>query len=79
MDIRAYCAAKHQTVTELATLLGMHRGHLHKIVTGERGWTSETAIAIENKTKGLVTPNDLAAVRRRYLRRAARRKGGRGA
>lgn len=75
MDIPAYCEQHKETVAGLAARLGMHRGHLHKIATGERGWTSDTALAIEDGTKGLVTPNDLARTRRLYLRRQAKGRG----
>ena len=78
MDIPAYCTEHDETVAGLAARLGMHRAHLHKIATGERGWTSDTALAIEDGTKGLVTPNDLARTRRLYLRRQAKAQRGRG-
>lgn len=78
MDIIAYCAEHNETIARLAERLGMHRGHLHKIATGERGWTSDTALAIEDGTKGLVTPNDLARTRRLFLRRQAKAQKVRG-
>jgi DNA-binding transcriptional regulator YdaS (Cro superfamily) len=62
----------NETLAGLATRLGLHRGHLHKIATGERGWNSETALAIQNGTDGLVTPNDLARTRRLFLAREKR-------
>lgn len=64
----------HKTLASLAAEIGLHRGHLHKIATGERGWTSKTAIDIQNGTDGLVTPNDLARTRRAYLAKAAKPK-----
>jgi DNA-binding transcriptional regulator YdaS (Cro superfamily) len=78
MDIFTFCDAQQETLPKLAARLRMHRGHLHKIATGERGWTSETALRIEDRTKGLVTPNDLARTRRAYLRQSKRRPPTRG-
>lgn len=63
-----------ETIAGLASKLGMHRGHLHKIATGERGWNSDTALAIEDGTHGLVTPNDLARTRRVFLARITRKR-----
>ena len=77
MDVFTYCQTQDETLPRLAARLEMHRGHLHKIATGERGWTSDTALAIEDGTKGLVTPNDLARTRRMYLRRQAKAARGR--
>jgi DNA-binding transcriptional regulator YdaS (Cro superfamily) len=74
MDINAYCALAKEPVAGLATRIGLHRGHLHKIASGERGWTSEIALLIEDRTKGAITVADLARVRRRYLRRQRRSK-----
>lgn len=75
MDVFTFCETQAESLPKLAARLGMHRGHLHKIATGERGWTSETAISIYKATKGLVTPNDLARTRRLYLRRQAKERG----
>lgn len=72
MTLEQYCTAKGETIASLAERLKLHRGHLHKIASGERGWTSKVAILIEDGTYGLVTPNDLARTRRLFLRREAR-------
>jgi DNA-binding transcriptional regulator YdaS (Cro superfamily) len=71
MSIDEFCAARGETIAGLADRLKIHRGHLHKIASGERGWNSQTALRIEDATGGLVTPNDLARTRRIYQRREA--------
>lgn len=72
MDIPAYLSEHRETLSGLAARMGLHKGHLHKIATGERGWNSDTVLAIEDATNGLVTANDLSRTRRLYLRREAR-------
>lgn len=74
MDIDKYCREHSQTVAGLAAKIGLHRGHLHKIATGERGFTSKTALAIERATGGKVTANDLMRTRRTYLAKQARQQ-----
>jgi DNA-binding transcriptional regulator YdaS (Cro superfamily) len=68
--------SKHptQTIASLAAKMDMHRGHLHKIATGERGFNSKTAQTILSATNGLVTPNDLMRTRSAYLAKTTRRK-----
>lgn len=72
MTLDEFCVEKDETLAGVAARIGLHRGHLHKIASGERGWNSDTALAIEDGTYGLVTPNDLARTRRLFLRREAK-------
>ncbi len=59
MTLLEYVEHSGESIGALARRIGLHRGHLHKIAHGQRGWTSPTAEAIEKGTNGLVTPNDL--------------------
>lgn len=73
MDLFAYSKHSGESLAALARRMHMHRGHLHKIAHGARGWTSETSAKIEMATGGLVTANDLARVRREFLTREGTR------
>lgn len=72
MDLNAYADETGETIAALARRMGRNKGHLHKIASGERGWTSEIILDLEDATNGLVTANDLARTRRLYLRKAER-------
>ena len=74
MDIQAFTRAKNTTIGKMSRELRMDRTHLWSIATGRREASFEVARRIEDFTDGLVTPNDLSAVRRAYLARAAARQ-----
>lgn len=58
-----YCAKVGCTVADVARDANLDPKWLYKVAKGERGFSPETAAAIENATNGSVTPSDLNKVR----------------
>lgn len=76
-----YCAKANVTVAEVARKAGLNDKWLYKVAKGERGFSPETAAAIQEATDGAVTPSDLNKVRMEFLAKnpakpkAAKKKG----
>jgi DNA-binding transcriptional regulator YdaS (Cro superfamily) len=63
LSLLKYCEHVGTTVAAVARKAGLDEKGLYKIAKGERGFTPETAAAIEQATAGVVTPSDLNKVR----------------
>jgi DNA-binding transcriptional regulator YdaS (Cro superfamily) len=67
LSLLKYCEVAKTTVAAVARKAGLDEKGLYKIAKGERGFTPETAAAIEQATEGAVTPSDLNKVRMDWL------------
>lgn len=68
LPLLEFCRRNNVTLSSLAKLADLDKGSLYKIAKGERGFTPETAAAIERATAGVVTPSDLTRVRMEWLK-----------
>lgn len=62
-----YCEGANVTVAKVARDADLDPKWLYKVAKGERGFSPETADAIEKATQGVVTANDLTKVRMAWL------------
>jgi len=67
LSLLKYCEAFKVTVADVARDADLDPKWLYKVAKGERGFSPETAAAIETATKGVVTPSDLNKARMDWL------------
>lgn len=67
LSLLKYCEVANVTVSDVAREAKLDPKWLYKVAKGERGFSPETAAAIEAATKGAVTPSDLNKVRMEWL------------
>jgi len=67
LSLLKYCEVAKVTVADVAREAGLNDKWLYKVAKGERGFSPETAAAVELATGGAVTPSDLNKVRMAWL------------
>jgi DNA-binding transcriptional regulator YdaS (Cro superfamily) len=67
LSLLKYCESFGLTVADVAREADLDPKWLYKVAKGERGFSPETAAAIEAATKGVVTPSDLNKARMDWL------------
>jgi len=67
LSLLKYCERLGVTVAKVARDADLNDKWLYKVAKGERGFSAETAAAIEKATGGIVTPSDLNKTRMDWL------------
>ncbi|HVY86220.1 MAG TPA: hypothetical protein VG943_13885 [Caulobacterales bacterium] len=73
MELLDYQKVTKLTWRALEKQIGVKHSNLNAIAHGRRDCSQKTARAIEDKTSGAVTANDLNKARRRFLEEEAKR------
>lgn len=71
MELADYLRKHRLSCRALGKLIGLSGAQVQRIASGERGFSTEIALKIEDVTKGAVTPSDLAKPHRRKQQKAA--------